>query len=330
MTETLTRKPKTSKVVKTISTEPVVVKKTVSSSTKKTVVTSNKSSLIPATKIKKVFDELVLNKSTISVINKIKKATKDNVDVTKVLTEEEQEVVGIYYKVNKDKFEEEKKKSQEKAIENGTVYKQLSLNEMSLRVYMGLKFKLKKDLTNYLSIICDLIVEEIVKSTIKSVGEGKKKLLDTKFILPENLSEELLYPLYSTLPSFKQLTELSSKLTNDEDNVVETVTDSDMSNEDNRLYDLFKGSIRKIFLKVDTNKELKTRKTYLEFLSRLVVEFLQRLENLLLIVVNNSSKNRVIIKDFGSTVIELIMSDFTLETSRYTELLTLINERRVD
>jgi hypothetical protein len=329
MTETLSKKTRTIKTVKTVSSDTIVNKQQNDKQKNETVTDTSKSSIIPPTRIKKVFDELSINKNIITVINKIKLAIKDNVDVTTILTEDEQQVVGKYYEINKEKIDEEKKKAKEKARENGTVFKPLSLNEMSLRVYMGLKYKLKKDLTIYLSIICDLIVEEIIKSTIKSIEENKKKSLDTKFINSENLSNELLYPLYNTLPSFKQLM-ITQSVTEENENDEEVENNETVEeNEDDKLYDIFKGSVRKIYLKIDTNKDLKVRKTYLEFLSKLIVEFLERLEKLLIILVKNTSKNRVIIKEFGTTLIELLMSDYSVDVSNnsYSELYKRITER---
>lgn len=329
MTETLSKKTRTIKTVKTVSSDTIVNKQQNDKQKNETVTDTSKSSIIPPTRIKKVFDELSINKNIITVINKIKLAIKDNVDVTTILTEDEQQVVGKYYEINKEKIDEEKKKAKEKARENGTVFKPLSLNEMSLRVYMGLKYKLKKDLTIYLSIICDLIVEEIIKSTIKSIEENKKKSLDTKFINSEKLSNELLYPLYNTLPSFKQLM-ITQSVTEENENDEEVENNETVEeNEDDKLYDIFKGSVRKIYLKIDTNKDLKVRKTYLEFLSKLIVEFLERLEKLLIILVKNTSKNRVIIKEFGTTLIELLMSDYSVDVSNnsYSELYKRITER---
>lgn len=329
MPETIIRrhqvKPDTTKVlkqqevIKTIPVSKQVKKVVVNVKTPKLLQTSTKSSTISATKIKKILDEERINKDVILIIKTIKSAIVNNKEVKKELTEKQLEIVGEYINKHKVKLQNEEK--------NG---KNPSTNDVALRAFMDQKYKFKKDLSVYLGVITDLMVEEIILVSMKHVLTVGKKLINTSHIVGDQLSSSLLFPLYSKLPSFVSLTtELAmSSDCEDPETTTETVELGSVTPQD-KVSKYFMGNVKTIFnsLKTDETSSLKIQKKYQEFLSNLVVEFLERLIHPLMVTVKNNSRNKVIVQNTGETVIDILMSDYVWESSRYSELLTTIQTR---
>jgi hypothetical protein len=313
-------KTDTTKVVKqqVVKTAPVAKqdKKTVTKvvvSSPKVLRMSTKTSTISPTKIKKILDEERMNRDVISIIKTIKTAIAENREVKKELTETQLEVVGEYINKHKAKLQTEEK--------NG---KNPSTNEVALRAFMDQKYKFKKDLSVYLGMIADLMVEEVISVSMKHVLTVGKKLINTTHIVGGQLSSGLLYPLYCKLPSF---VELSTSMDVEE---TENTTKSDsLETEQEKASKYFMGNIKTIFnsLKTEETSSLKIQKKYQEFLSNLVVEFLERLIHPLMVTVQNNSRNKVIAQSTGETVIDIFMSDYVHKTSRYPELLSTIQKR---
>jgi hypothetical protein len=316
MPETITRNTKVKtaqpeKVLKQVS--PVETKPEVNSPVE-TKTINKRNSVISENKIKKVLDEERVNKDVIVTIKTIKAAMDNNKEVKKELSEKELEVVGEYIDKYKNKLQKEEKDG-----------KKTSTNEIALRAFMDKKYKFKKDLSTYIGIVSDLIVEEIVSSSMEHVVSIDKKLINKSHIVKSQLSDKLLYPLYCNLPSFVKLTESSTESSES----TESTTEAEVSELDTKVNKYFMGNIKTIFnnLRGSNENRLKIQKKYQEFLSSLVVEFLDRLVNPLLITVRNNSKNRVIVQNTVITVVEILMGDFSLEQNRYPELQALLHQR---
>ena len=326
MPETILRKQRVKadkpvKVLKQVDNVSADTIKPVVNTTPVTRNTTERSSVISETKIKKVLDEERINKSVICVIKKIKESLETKQDVKKVLNEKELEVVGEYIKKYKKKLEKED--------ENG---KGTSINGISLRAFIDQKYKFKKDLSTYFGIICDLFVEEIIKESMEHVVSIDKKLINTSHILGSRLSDKLLYPLYCNLPSFVSQTninEQSETTTPLEDTKVDDTTPVDENTLKVNRY--FMGNIKTIFnnLRGENVKSLKIQRKFQEFLSTLIVEFLDRIIHPLIVTVNNNSKNRVVVQSTSATIVEFIMADYSWNDNKYPELLKLIQQRWV-
>lgn len=311
MPETVSRKSK----VKTtpVKQVPIISQKDVqSTSTIQKKRTTTKCAVVSETKIKKILDEEKINKNVIEVINKIKGVINSKKEIKKELTDEELSVVSTYIDKNKKRLESESNKG-----------KPISTNEIALRAFISQKYKFKRDLTTYLSVICDLMVEEIVSTSMERVLNANKRTFKTTHIVDADLCEKMLYPLYCKLPVYLDLVSTSTT-TEDAETEVETET-TDATDKVNRQ---FIGNVRSIFLKLrDSEGKLKIQKKYQEFVSTLLVEFLERLATPLLVLVKNNSKNRVMVQNSAATIVEILMFDYTFGESRYPELFTLIQER---
>jgi len=284
-----------------------------------------KSSVISASKVKKILD--TNNLEVMEVISTIKRFIEEGNEVKKGLSDKQLDVVGKYINKHKNKLE-------------GTESPP-STNEVSLRAFLDQKFKFKKDLTVYLAIICDLILEEIMGASMEHVLSIDKKRINNTHILDSQLSNKLLYPLYCKLPSFLEQTTLNAKRssvavvseTNEEtsleesDDVVEDVVE--LSESATKLNKCFIGNIKSIFndIKGENINRLNVQKKYQEFLSILIVEFIERVSKLLLITLKNNSTSKFIVKGTGITVIESLMTDYNFTNSRYMELVELIESR---
>jgi len=324
MPETVTRRQKVktaqpAKVLKQVSSDNKT--ETVNQDTDKTTITTKtkttiRSSVISETKIKKVLDEERINKDVISVIKTIKSAIENNKEIKKELSDKDLDVVGEYINKYKNKLYKEEKEG-----------KKPSTNEISLRAFMNQKYKFKKDLSTYFGIICDLMVEEIVTASMEHVVSIDKKLINKTHIVRSQLSDKLLYPLYCNLPSFVSQTNENSQTTPTE--TTEETTTETTEEVVSKVNKYFMGNVKTVFnnLRGDNEKRLKIQKKYQEFLSKLIVEFLDRIIHPLLVTVNNNSRNRVVVQNTASSVIEIFMSDFSWEHNRYPELWTAIQQR---
>lgn len=329
MPDVVRRHPVKTDSTKVVKQQDVVKSTSVAKQVKKTVANVSvspkalqqvptKVSTISATKIKKILDEERINKDVIAVIKTIKTAIAENKEVKKELNEKQLEVVGEYINKHKTKLQSEEK--------NG---KNPSTNDVALRAFMDQKYKFKKDLSTYLGVITDLMVEEVISVSMKHVLTVGKKLINTSHVVDEQLSSGLLYPLYYKLPSFVSLTSHLAMVAEVEnvENMTEP-TEVEPTVED-KVSKYFMGNVKTIFnsLKTEETSSLKIQKKYQEFLSNLVVEFLERLIHPLMVTVKNNSRNKVIIQSTGETVVDIFMSDYVLGSSRYPELLSTIQKR---
>lgn len=331
MPETISKKSKTATGVssKTVKATPPAPTKQVQVFTKKPTdvvekktKTNTKYSVLSETKIKKILDEERINKETIETIKKIKEIIENKKEVKNVLNEDQLEIVRSYITKHKKRLENESNKG-------------VSTNEIALRSFMEQKYKFKKDFSFYLAVLCDLIAEEIISSSMKHVSTINKTMIKKTHIVDSELSSKLLYPLYCKLPSYIELTTTDKVIieeqseqqgpdtTNLDNNFVQPVIELNLSGK------WFSGNIRKLFNNLqDNDKKFKLEKKYQTFISTLLVEFLDRLISPLLSIVHNNSRNRVIVQNTLLTVIEIFMSDFNLsESSRFQELNTVVQKR---
>lgn len=322
MPETITRRSK----VKTDRPSTKVLKQVVPTTTTTTEVvekpkttqkyTTERSSVISETKIKKVLDENRINKYAISVIQKIKAAMESNKEVKNELSDKDLEIVSEYIDKHRKRLESEEKSG-----------KSTSTNEVSLRAFIDQKYKFKKTLSTYFGIICDLIVEEIMSASMEHILSINKVLINTNHIVRSQLEGKLLYPLYCNLPSFINQTDLSTDVSDDTTTGEESSTNVD--EDELKVNKYFMGNIRTIFINLrgKDDSQLKIQKKYQQFISTLLVEFLDRIIHPLMVIVNNNSRNRVVVQNTAATIIEIFMSDYSWETNKYPELLELIQQR---
>lgn len=317
------------KVLKSVDTTIPTKKK---SPTTQVVVTtkaekqpSKRFSLVSDNKIRKILDEHRINTDTITAINKIKSAIAEGKEFKSVLTDKEIDIVGEYFECNKAKLKKEEEVGKLRAKESKTTFKAPSTNQIALRAFVYRKYKFKKDLSQYLGIICDLMVEEIISTTMENVVKINKKLINISHIIPGDLSDKLLYPLYCNLPSFVALSKVTSEDLSTEE--VKLESGSTLTEEEQKIRDVFKGTIKVIFNKLKNEEGLKIKKPYQLFLSNLIIEFLDRITYPLLVTVKNNSRNQVVVKNMASTVIEYIMYDYSQTEGPYCELLQMIHQR---
>lgn len=340
MPETIVRRSKVknekpTKIVKTVDTPTKPPTSSVSTTQQKTTKTVEKYSVVSDNKIKKILDEYRINRNVITVINKIKSAIVDNKEFKTVLTDQEVDIVGEYFESNKKKLKKEEENGKKRARENKTTFHAPSTNQIALRAFMDQKYKFKRELSQYLAIICDLMIEEIIQTTREHVININKKLVNVTHIVPEQLSDKLLYPLYCKLPSFVALSKTDEPVTQVEstetsEETTEPVSESSSSTwseEEQKMREGFKGTVKVIFNKFTNEEGLKIKKPYQLFLSNLVIEFLDRMIHPLLVTVNNTSRNKVIVKNTASTIVEYIMSDYSWDQNRYSELWDMIKQR---
>jgi len=302
MTESTTRRVKTKSSKTTVS----VVKPTTAASSpveesQQTRGHRVRHSVVSDTKIKRFLDDRRFNSETNVTLAKIRQSMEDKKEVKKLLSEDELKLVNEYLSINKTKLEKE--------TEAGSSF---SANEIALRAYVGQKYKFKKELSSYIGVIADLMIEEIMTTSMEHATSINKIMVHESHIVKEQLSSKLLYPLYCNLPSFVKLSQSSDEESTEE-------SDDSASDADNKY---FIGNVSTIFNKIreDSHKELKVYKTYRQFLSNLLVEFLDRVARSLMIIVKNNSRNRVVVKSNAVSVVEMIMSDYTWEQCRYPEL----------
>lgn len=255
------------KVEETTTQEPVETNVSESVDTPAAADTEEKEneqvSIIPSSRIKNYISKERLNKEIDTLIDSVKTST-DNVDLSKVLTEEQQSKAGAIIKEKESKNEE------------------IKLNTIVVDVLSKYKYKFSNNSFKVLSVFLDMMVEEITLHAMNELVQNKKSIINLKYLFTNENVNGSLYNVYSKLATYQN--EKKAQTTDSTDPTDET-TDNQESTESTEPVDSgktinFEFYVRKICNKLKLSDEsfnkIKVSDKYQKFCSSLILDFLDK------------------------------------------------------
>jgi len=252
---------KQSKVKNTKATKPVVELPTDTSESETDM------SLIPSSRVKNYISKEKLNKELNLLIEQIK-TSNDKLDLSQLLTEEQQTKIGGLIKEKENKGEE------------------VNINNVVVDFLSKQKYKFSKTSFKVISVFLDLLVEDITLNVMDEIVKNKKSIINTKYVFNELSSNSKLYTLYNTLPTYmnEKNKNVSSEETTDETHDEEDSTESNDSNINFEFY--VKKICNKLKKQKDEYEKIKVSKNFQKFCSNLILDFLDTIQPITIILLD--------------------------------------------
>ncbi len=307
--------PKTEKKVETqetSETKPEVVQ----TASEQTFDEKEQVSIIPSSRIKNYISKEKLNKEIDTLIESVKGST-DNVDLSKVLSEEYQKKVGAMIKEKEQKNEE------------------IKLNSIVVDVLAKHKYKFSNNSFKVLSVFLDMLIEEITLHAMNELVKHKKSIINLKYLFTNENSSGPLYHIYSNLATYQ--TEKNNQTVSTVDSTetsenVETTETTEESSEQQESEDKsgksinFEFYVRKICNKLKLTSEefnkIKVSDKYQKFCSNLILDFLDRVVPLTKILLEVMTT-----KTITELVFETILKVQLFDNEHLTTLLDELHKR---
>jgi len=269
-------------------------------------------SIIPSSRIKNYISKEKLNKEMDTLIESIKGST-DNVDLSKVLSEEYQKKVGSVIKEKEQKNEE------------------IKLNTIVVDVLAKHKYKFSNNSFKVLSVFLDMIVEEITLNAMSELVKNKKSIINLKYLFTNEQSTSPLYNIYSKLNTYQteknnqSSTPTESAESTESSESTEEPTEQEPEDKSGKTIN-FEFYVRKICNKLKLNSEefnkIKVSDKYQKFCSNLILDFLDRIVPLTKIVLEVMTT-----KTITELVFETILKVQLFDNEHLTELQDELHKR---
>jgi hypothetical protein len=306
--------PKTEKAV-----EVTPVEEPKSESVQQTEQTSDEKeqvSIIPSSRIKNYISKEKLNKEIDTLIESVKGST-DNVDLSKVLSEEYQKKVGAVIKEKEQKNEE------------------IKLNSVVVDVLSKHKYKFSNNSFKVLSVFLDMLIEEITLHAMNELVKNKKSIINLKYLFTNENTSGALFNIYSNLSTYE--TEKVNQTTSSTESVEPVESTEEVSeptepvepveSEDKTGKSInFEFYVRKICNKLKLTSEdfnkIKVSDKYQKFCSNLILDFLDRVVPLTKILLEVMTT-----KTITELVFETILKVQLFDNDHLSELLDELHNR---
>lgn len=309
--------PKTEKKVEVTSvvepkTEPV-------QQTEQTSDEKEQVSIIPSSRIKNYISKEKLNKEIDTLIESVKGST-DNVDLSKVLSEDYQKKVGAVLKEKEQKNEE------------------IKLNSVVVDVLSKHKYKFSNNSFKVLSVFLDMLIEEITLHAMNELVKNKKSIINLKYLFSNENTSGVLFNIYSNLSTYE--TEKVNQTTSSTESVepvesteevsepvepVESVESVESEDKTGKSIN-FEFYVRKICNKLKLTSEdfnkIKVSDKYQKFCSNLILDFLDRVVPLTKILLEVMTT-----KTITELVFETILKVQLFDNDHLSELLDELHNR---
>jgi hypothetical protein len=252
-------------------------------------------SFIPSSRIKNYISKEKLNKQLDIVISKLKESD-ESIDLSTVLTLEQQSALGSIIKQKEENKEE------------------IVISTLAVEMLSKHKFKFSHTSFKVLSVFLDIMIEDLTLNVMEEVIKSKKSIINLKYAFGSNTTSPL-YEVYSKLPTFvaekENLTKDSNEEVVDEVAIDEQVEDDAPEEQLTRSIN-FEFYVRKICNKLKKSKEeynkIKVSNNYQKFCSNLILEFLDRVAPMTSIVLEVMTTKTITNLVF-ETVIKLQLCD---------------------
>ena len=307
--------PKTEKKVETpetSETKPEVVQTT----SEQTSDEKEQVSIIPSSRIKNYISKEKLNKEIDTLIESIK-GSSDNVDLSKVLSEEYQKKVGAVIKEKEQKNEE------------------IKLNSVVVDVLSKHKYKFSNNSFKVLSVFLDMLIEEITLHAMNELVKNKKSIINLKYLFTNENTSGALFNIYSNLSTYQtekvnqttSSTESTEPVESTEDVSEPTEPTEPVESEDKTGKSInFEFYVRKICNKLKLTSEefnkIKVSDKYQKFCSNLILDFLDRVVPLTKILLEVMTT-----KTITELVFETILKVQLFDNDNLTQLLDELHKR---
>jgi hypothetical protein len=306
--------PKTEQKVEVTSVEEPVQQQQEQTSDEKEQV-----SIIPSSRIKNYISKEKLNKEIDTLIESVKSST-DNVDLSKVLSEEYQKKVGAVIKEKEQKNEE------------------IKLNSVVVDVLSKHKYKFSNNSFKVLSVFLDMLIEEITLHAMNELVKNKKSIINLKYLFTNENTSGALFNIYSNLSTYE--TEKVNQTTSSTDSVEPVESSEEVSeptepvepvepveSEDKTGKSInFEFYVRKICNKLKLTSEdfnkIKVSDKYQKFCSNLILDFLDRVVPLTKILLEVMTT-----KTITELVFETILKVQLFDNDHLSELLDELHNR---
>ncbi len=255
--------------------------------------TDDQVSFIPSSRVKNYISKEKLNKQLDMVILKLKDSN-ESVDLSTLLTTEQQDKLGSVIKQKEENGEE------------------IKINTLAVDLLSKYKYKFSHSSFKVLSVFLDLMIEELTLGVMDEVIKSKKSIINLKYVYTSDTNTPL-YNVYSKLPTFISEKENLSKVVSDETQEnTEEVTEDENSEEQPTHSINFEFYVRKICNKLKKSKEeyskIKVSNNYQKFCSNLILEFLDKVAPMTSIVLEVMTTKTITNLVF-ETVIKLQLYD---------------------
>ena len=273
-------------------------------------------SIIPSSRIKNYISKEKLNKEIDTLIESIKGST-DNVDLSKVLSEEYQKKVGAVIKEKEQKNEE------------------IKLNSVVVDVLSKHKYKFSNNSFKVLSVFLDMLIEEITLHAMNELVKNKKSIINLKYLFTNENTSGALFNIYSNLSTYQtekvnqttSSTESTEPVESTEDVSEPTESTEPVESEDKTGKSInFEFYVRKICNKLKLTSEdfnkIKVSDKYQKFCSNLILDFLDRVVPLTKILLEVMTT-----KTITELVFETILKVQLFDNDNLTQLLDELHKR---
>ena len=279
-------------------------------------------SIIPSYRIKNYISKEKLNKEIDTLIESVKGST-DNVDLSKVLSEEYQKKVGAVIKEKEQKNEE------------------IKLNSIVVDVLSKHKYKFSNNSFKVLSVFLDMLIEEITLHAMNELVKNKKSIINLKYLFTNENTSGALFNIYSNFSTYE--TEKVNQTTSSTESVepvestesVEPVESTEEVSEPTEQVESedktgksinFEFYVRKICNKLKLTSEdfnkIKVSDKYQKFCSNLILDFLDRVVPLTKILLEVMTT-----KTITELVFETILKVQLFDNDHLSELLDELHNR---
>ena len=273
-------------------------------------------SIIPSSRIKNYISKEKLNKEIDTLIESVKGST-DNVDLSKVLSEDYQKKVGAVLKEKEQKNEE------------------IKLNSVVVDVLSKHKYKFSNNSFKVLSVFLDMLIEEITLHAMNELVKNKKSIINLKYLFTNENTSGTLFNIYSNLSTYE--TEKVNQTTSSTESVEPVESTEEVSeptesvepveSEDKTGKSInFEFYVRKICNKLKLTSEdfnkIKVSDKYQKFCSNLILDFLDRVVPLTKILLEVMTT-----KTITELVFETILKVQLFDNDHLSELLDELHNR---
>ena len=184
-----------------------------------------------------------------------------------------------------------------------------------------------------ISIICDLVIKDMISRGISQILQSGKKTLDISYFYSSDINESYLYPLIKSLSTytdgFKKMEDMSKKKPKktEEEDIVEDGGDTDVEELGSNM--TFTTYINKAI--IDVKKSLDTKITIgtkvKKYLSDLLTELIKRLAVMAKALLKNVINVRTIAPNHIKAIISLLLLDGNVAEVDVENAMTTIDEK---
>lgn len=215
------------------------------------------------------------------------------------------------------------------------------------------EIRINSEVINVTAVLCNNVIEEILKNIINEMIESKKKNIDSSIISASNYKNNIYYPIYYRLPSFNNFDfkyyesnkkhKKNLKTIDKEEIKVEEVKvndeieiDNDIDNEKiinvnkntfNIYIDLIFKNIKKSLNDNDFVSKIRITSDAKEYLSNLIIGIIQNLITLSKIIIYQIQSIKTINTNYIKTVLILMMKNELYSNDIIDKIINDINTK---